>query len=129
MLCPDLGPLGKGEVGEAYVLYKLLRWGEEVLQVSQNNPYDLLVLRDKPIKIQVKASTKDRYCSVLFNVRRGLNDKRYEKHDYDILALMALEYEKVVFMPLTKLRQVSVNKDDFNSANEYSSWIAALSNI
>ena len=129
MKLPKLDSLAKGEVGEAYVLYKLLRWDEQALIVTQNNPYDIVVLKDKPIKIQVKASSKTKGRSTLFNVRRGGKHDRYKKGEYDVLALFQLDKERVFFKPFVKLRQVSVNTDLFKRKNEYASWLDTLDKL
>ena len=127
MTLSGLSNLQLGSCSELLVWYKLKRFGENVIRVGQTYPYDLLVMRDNPIKIQVKSTHKPDGYSYRFTLSHKLANDKYEKTAYDVLALVALDLEKVVFSP--HIDQYSFRMKERDFTDELSSWNAALDNL
>jgi len=126
MLNSHLNASQVGTVGEQLVRYKLMRWGYEAIMVEQGNDYDIVVLGEMPIRIQVK-STKEpdpgRAQSYKFSTCKGSTcTSKYTKEMVDCFAFVALDIEKILFTPpvLTKSKRIYIDK--FIVGDDYTSW-------
>jgi len=129
VICPSLSYVRTGLVSETLVHYKLLRWGHDAVSMSQDFAYDLLVLDDAPIRIQVKSTAKKPPAgSHQFRLCRGA-DKKYSPGDYDILALVALDLERVHFTLYLDQLTVRVPFSKLGTEDEHHSWLAALDSL
>lgn len=129
MISDDLDNCQIGEVGERFVAYKLRKWGEEVVDVGQSNPYDLVVLRDNPIRLQVKTTLKLNGQSYQFNIGTGSKKKKYKEGAYDALCLVALDIERVYFDLFSDQKMKRVHPNKYTKENQYLSWKAVLDNL
>lgn len=126
MLNPDLNATQIGTVGEQLTRYKLLRWGYEAVTVEQGNDYDMIVLSDQPIRLQVKATAAPdlrRPASYRFSTRKSSrNAKRYSASQIDGFAFVALDRERVLFYDpfISTCKRISVS--DFTRENELATW-------
>lgn len=79
-----------GDIGENAVIGKLARLGIGVaIPLSDNYPFDLIILLDKPHRVQVKTSSQGSEGSVVFvfksnNFYTGVT-KKYSKDEVDLL--------------------------------------------
>lgn len=137
MISEGLSVAKIGSVGEVYVRYKLLRWGHQAYIVDQDNKYDILVVGgDRPIKVQVKSTlsparpgSSKRKASYKFSVRHSGKFKSYEEGDCDIIACVALDLERVFFMPRidTTCKRISARK--FTRENEHDTWLSSVAKL
>lgn len=133
MICPSLNATQIGTVGEQLVRYKLLRWGYQAIAVEQGNDYDLLILADKPIRLQVK-STKAPEPSkpniYRFSTRKGsYNTDTYCKSMIDGFAFVSLDNEKVIFNEVLTTKTKRFHKCKFLEVDEHQSWLSLLDKL
>ncbi len=130
MINPDLTACSIGTVGELLVQYRLMGWGEEVCLMTQDHQYDLVVLHPIPIRVQVKASLAMNGHSYRFNTGKGRSSKDiYKKNDYDILCCVALDLERIHFLPFIDQKSKRLKSSVFTEENEYNSWSALVDSI
>lgn len=131
MLAPDLNNVQLGSIAETLVQYKLLRWGYDAIQVSQDYAYDLLIVQDRPIRVQVKSTLKIYgSSSYQFKTTRGSGaTKAYKASHYDILACVALDIERVLFMCHTPQKTIRVRPNKFTASTEMESWQRSLDSL
>lgn len=126
MLLPGLTHIELGNIAETFVKYKLERWGESVVRATTGDTFDLVVLRDKPIKIQVKSSREVNDYSYKFRTGHTGIKKSYVEGDYDILAFVALDLEQILFQPFSKNLTISVHPEEFEPGEDLRSWYQML---
>ena len=126
---PKLSNLAKGEVGEAYVLFRLAQFGVDAVAGTQNNPYDLVTLGAAPYKVQVKTSSFIMHKCTIFNTQKGRAKNQYEEGDFDILALYQYDLERVVFAAFDGKHRKSINNQLFTAENEYITWLDTLDKL
>lgn len=129
-----------GAAAEAYVYFRLRSWGLDVhFANGLGSPFDLFVfVNGEPIRVQVKGTASvegnriDYSGSQLygFSTGRGSNRKRaYDKNDYDILALVAMPFERSVFLTekVGKRKRVSAKK--FSGGFEQRTWERSVERV
>lgn len=119
--------ISSGYTAELYTQYRISSFGFEVLQVSQDNKYDLVVMASKPLKVQVKSNSQAKESSgsnsYKFQLSCGSGTKRmYREGDYDIMALFCFEKEAVLFQPHISQLTKRIQGDNFSRENELASW-------
>lgn len=129
MLLPCLSNGEAGAVAEAYVMYKLQRWGEIVVRPDANLPYDLVVLRDRPVKIQVKSRRSQEDYVYKFQTTHGTTTRPYKEEDFDFMAVVALDIERTIFVPHTTKRTLTIHEEEFRDGQELRTWYQMLDKI
>lgn len=114
-----------GEAGEHLVCADLILNGCPAFQSAQGLPYDLCVnFKNRIYRVQVKTTRSPRPVpqrvnhteAYLFHTRRcGKGGRRsYDKGDFDILALVALDIKKVAYLFLHDTKQtIHLSRDKF----------------
>ena len=137
----SLSALELGQSGEMFVTYKLSRVGEVVVQMPQNSRYDLIVMRDEPVRIQVKAArqpSNGRGSYQFQTARGGIYQKHtktrvkklYTEGDYDLLAVVALDIERVLFLPPEWEKETRrIKRAAFEEQSAELSWLEALDTL
>lgn len=122
-----------GTVGEQLVRYKLMRWGYQAIMLEQGSDFDILVLDDQPIRVQVKSTkTKDpsRTNSYKFNCRKGsYATKPYGPNQIDCFAFVALDIEKIIFQPYLNQMAKRINTYHFKENCDFDTWSALLDKL
>jgi hypothetical protein len=113
----DPTDLAVGTAAEHLVCFDLLMSGYRAFLADQNCPYDVAVeLHGRLVRIQVKATRRQRPIpqrvttqipAYLWHVRRaGKGGARvYADGSFDALALVALDIQRIAYMPPEMLRQ------------------------
>lgn len=107
-----------GEAAEHFVLYKLLSWGIPAVSAPESIGFDIVAFHEnRPIRIQVKSSCKLRNeTSPLyrFTAKKGArkNSRPYDDGEYDILACVSTDIDKVAFLPFVTQQSIYIHKDD-----------------
>ena len=131
MICGDLRATQLGTVAEQLVRYKLLRFGEEVVAVEHDNPYDLYCI-SRHLKIQVKATecpSPSRPNTYRFNCKKGsYASKYYEPGEVDVFAFVALDVEQVLFTPFITTQSKRFKVEDFYVGSGYQTWSDIVDN-
>lgn len=133
MICPSLNATQIGTVGEQLVRYKLLRWGYQAIAVEQGNDYDLLVLEDRPIRLQVK-STKgpdnSKPNTYRFSTHKGnCHTITYSENIIDGFAFVSLDKEKVIFNEVMPIKCKRMAIDKFLKIDEHQSWLSLVDKL
>lgn len=133
MIDSDLSDLRIGTVGEQLVRYKLMKWGYEAHMVEQDNHYDIIVLHERPIRVQVKSSRSpdiSRTNSYRFNCGRAYNKrKRYSSDIIDVMAFVALDIERIKFtLPHSGLVK-RINTARFYDEEPHDNWLDIISQL
>lgn len=96
-----------GQVGEAYVLFRLRSFGYKVYSVSEGLPYDLIAdVNNVLIRVQVK-TTQQANCGRLKFIgwrgryaktgSHGASKEKYKDNECDVFAYFAMSLEKAFF--------------------------------
>jgi len=113
-----------GDAGEHLVCADLILKGYDTFQSAQGLPFDVVVMvNNKPIRVQVKTTRKERLVpqrskrtpAYLFHTRRcGKGGRRaYNETDFDVLALVALDIQKVGYLLLEDTKQtIHLNREN-----------------
>lgn len=120
-----------GQMGELYTQFRLATFGHNSIKDSSAEGYDLLVnVAGEILKVQVKArktkNADNRWGTPNydFNLR---NSSQPSKHMmYDILALVALDVEKVIFMQPISSKLKLVQTKEFTAEREKETWETCL---
>lgn len=128
-----------GEIGELLVEFRLAQMGISVTRCSQSFPYDLFAdVNGHPIKIQVKTSSEPRlhdkrHVTKKYNYRilKGASNKiKYSKEEFDVLALVALDKERVLFKVWDGERYCfGFHPEDFTKEDEEHTWTTCLKKL
>lgn len=122
--------LQAGECAEAYVYYRLLSWGYNVHFASGiNSPFDLWVhYHGRIIRIQVKGTTYvDNRNNFTFSTNKGSKSKyAYDRSDFDILALVALPFERAFFTDDLPGLKKTITAAKFDDEHERRTWERSL---
>lgn len=108
--------LAAGAAGEHLVCADLLLQGYRAFLADQNCPYDVAVdAGGRLIRIQVKSTRKARsipqrvghFPAYMWHIRRaGKGGARvYAKGEFDLLALVALDVQKIAYLPPSMMVQ------------------------
>lgn len=112
----NISDLAAGTAGEHLVCADLLMLGYTAFLANQNCPYDVaLDVGGRLVRLQVKSTRKERAIpqrvthtdAYLFHIRRcGKGGMRtYDKSDFDIMALVALDIRKIAYIPLSEAKR------------------------
>jgi hypothetical protein len=121
-----------GEAAERLVLAKLLRWGYDAHDAGRYFPYDIVVDTGNGLcRVQVKARTRSKGGHWDFRVTRGnwrsaTGTYDYAVSDYDVSAFVALDIEKVLFVPGVMTRFRAKTQAFMHQGAEQMSWNQAL---
>lgn len=115
VISDQLDDLIVGTAAEHLVCYHLLMRGYRTFLADQNCPYDVAVDCGRLIRIQVKATRQQRSIpqrathipAYMWHVRRaGKGGARvYGDNEFDVLALVALDIEKIAFLAPSQSKQ------------------------
>lgn len=125
MVSPDVSAKRLGYAGELLVQSRLLTWNYDAVLVSEDNPYDILVMTgDKLLKVQVKTTAKECGVSYRFTTSQGAGNSKsvYKASDYDIIALVAMDVGRVLFQPISQSFSLRKRQQEFTLENELASW-------
>ena len=126
-----------GLIGEHIAAAAILSLNWRVA-MAQQTAIDLVAFQDETIlRIQVKASnpclpTRRRSPSCHFQLGHGCKAKHLPtKDDYDVLCLVSPNARRVLFMPVTSVRQYSMRlpASRFTEDAENDSWDKAVDHV
>lgn len=115
--------LKQGTAAELFVQYKMARWGFDSMKAPAHCQYDLVVIyEDAPLKVQVKSTqgvytlqnnkgTGYRFLNLSITAKEETSG--YKDGAYDILCLVAMDVERVIFLERPSWRTKIVSKDLF----------------
>jgi len=122
-----------GNAGENLTVFKLSMLGYAASTVKQDGVdiavvggVDLKVAQRVEVKTVLQSDDVGRYS---FTVSKGKDKKCYTRKDCDIIALAALDIEKVLFFPVesfTNVRSLSLNMNDFKNPSDKNEWASVL---
>ena len=122
-----------GNAGENLTVFKLSMLGYAASTVKQDGVdiavvggVDLQVAQRVEVKTVLQSDDIGRYS---FTVSKGKDKKCYTRKDCDIIALAALDIEKVLFFPVesfTNVRSLSLNMNDFKNPSDKNEWASVL---
>ena len=122
-----------GNAGENLTAFKLSMLGYAASTVKQDGVdiavvggVDLKVAQRVEVKTVLQSDDVGRYS---FTVSKGKDKKCYTRKDCDIIALAALDIEKVLFFPVesfTNVRSLSLNMNDFKNPSDKNEWASVL---
>ena len=122
-----------GNAGENLTVFKLSMLGYAASTVKQDGidiavvgGVDLKVAQRVEVKTVLQSDDVGRYS---FTVSKGKDKKCYTRKDCDIIALAALDIEKVLFFPVesfTNVRSLSLNMNDFKNPSDKNEWASVL---
>ena len=103
-----------GKIGEALTLFKLRCIGVKCQQAQGFGPFDIMAINphnSKPIRVQVKTTTcldtkntlRFRTCRGRFS-NKGKNQKVYTNSQADVIALVSLVHNQVVFKHTSQIK-------------------------
>lgn len=96
-------PQMNGKASEFYVAYDLSQLGYEVVMVTGNPRYDLILESDKGrLFVQVK-STYKKEKEIKVNLRGNSNTRRYNSKEVDIKAIHERSENKVIYIPINEV--------------------------
>ena len=122
-----------GNAGENLTVFELSMLGYAASTVKQDGVdiavvggVDLKVAQRVEVKTVLQSDDVGRYS---FTVSKGKDKKCYTRKDCDIIALAALDIEKVLFFPVesfTNVRSLSLNMNDFKNPSDKNEWASVL---
>lgn len=121
----------RGRVAEQLVKYRLMSMEVDVLEAPEGVKYDLVAIyKDVIVRIQVKSSTtirtrKDGSEVVVFAIKNKTTGV-YSEHMYDVLALVDLDKERVLFKEHIPQHTSTLPRSVFNPDDEENSWVSVL---
>lgn len=124
----------RGKLAEQFVKYRLMVMGIEVLEAPPGLKYDLVaVYGNHIVRVQVKSSTskrvrKDGSEVIVFSTRNRTTGP-YEDDMYDILALVALDEERIVFKTGVSTSTYTAPLTDFTQTCEENTWLSCLDSL
>ena len=130
--------LHTGKVGEHICALRMLKAGIPVSIVNLETADVIAWYKDRVWRIQVKSSNlrieEDRQAGYQFNVAVGGKKKRPLTHlDCDIVALVAIEHEQVLFCTIDDLQGQKTKRLPSKTFEDSdlckATWQAALSNL
>jgi len=136
---PKRNDVRKGDAAEAYVIAKLLNWGFDAHDSRRDLPYDVVVdlgpdFPGRILRIQVKGCSRDKRGTWQFHIGRGnwrsaTGTYEHVATDYDVLGLVALSLEKVLFVHGVRKRFRAKTGDFISEGAELDSWKATLAAV
>ena len=127
-----------GDIAEIFTAYRLMQKGCIVHMSSPRSPHDLIVEYEGVVfKVQVKGAAKlekkgGKETKLFpFCLARGKNSARlYSSNDYDILACVALPYERIIYYPRFKEKaRHRISIDELSEEAEHNSWIETIKKV
>ena len=122
-----------GNAGENLTVFKLSMLGYAASTVKQDGVdiavaggEGLIVAQRVEVKTVLQSDDVGRYS---FTISKGKDKKCYTRKDCDIIALAALDIEKVLFFPVesfTNVRSLSLNMNDFKNPSDKNEWASVL---
>ena len=129
-----------GRIGEVVCLLRLAKMGIQSEIVNLGTSDIISFAYDYTWRIQVKGSqfkgnkgTKDRHSpGYQFCVSKGLSPKKpLTQEDCDIVALVAVPQERVLFVPVSSFKEVKTKRlkplDFLEKELEWNSWVECMS--
>ncbi len=98
-----------GKASEYFVAYYLTNLGYDVVMVTGNPRYDMIIESDKGrLFVQVKSGKKSE-DELKINLRGNNDTKRYSSKEIDLIAIHERTENKVLFVPIREIEgQVSI---------------------
>ena len=131
-----------GRIGEVICLLRLAKMGIQSEIVNLGTSDIISFAYDYTWRIQVKGSqlkgnkgTKDRHSpGYQFCVSKGLSPKKpLTQEDCDIVALVAVPQERVLFVPVSSFKEVKTKRlkpiDFLEKELEWNSWVECMSHF
>lgn len=129
-LMDKINDLDVGTAGEYLVCADLILSGFRAFMTTQSCPYDVAVEIDgRIVRVQVKTTRTVRAIpqrkiytpAYLFHIKRcgkGGN-KQYEKNDFDIMALVALDIKQIAYIKNNEAKKtMHLNKEKFANLSD-----------
>ena len=125
-----------GDVGEALCIYKLLSIGVKAAKVNMEVCDVVAIPGNRSLRVQVKTSnvryrvrndrpSDQKYYSFSL-AKGGGNKKAITSEDCDVIALVALDIEKVLFMGINEFnpgsKKINLHPRYFYTGCELDSW-------
>ena len=130
-----------GRIGEVICLLRLAKMGIQSEIVNLGTSDIISFAYDYTWRIQVKASnikgnksvSDTRHRGYQFCVAKGVNPKKsLTQEDCDIIALVAIPQERVLFVPVSHFKEVKTKRlkplDFMEKDLEWNSWVECMSN-
>jgi Holliday junction resolvase-like predicted endonuclease len=93
-----------GKASEYFVAYHLTNLGYDVVMVTGNPRYDMIIESDYGrLFVQVKSGIKNNNDELKVNLRGNDNTKRYTSREIDLIAIHERNENKVYFVPIGEI--------------------------
>ncbi len=122
-----------GNAGESLTVFKLSMLGYAASLVKQDG-VDIAVVGGSGLKVAQRVEVKtvlqrDDLARYSFTISKGSDKRCYTRSDCDIIALVALDIEQVLFFPVESfmnVRSLSLNMNDFKNPSDKNEWASVL---
>ena len=122
-----------GNAGESLTVFKLSMLGYAASLVKQDG-VDIAVVGGSGLKVAQRVEVKtvlqrDNLARYSFTISKGSDKRCYTRNDCDIIALVALDIEQVLFFPVESfmnVRSLALTMNDFKNPSDKNEWASAL---
>ena len=122
-----------GNAGESLTVFKLSMMGYAASLVKQDG-VDVAVVGGSGLKVAQRVEVKtvlqrDDLARYSFTISKGSDKRCYTRNDCDIIALVALDIEQVLFFPVESfmnVRSLSLTMNDFKNPSDKNEWASVL---
>jgi len=122
-----------GNAGESLTVFKLSMLGYAASLVKQDG-VDIAVVGGSGLKVAQRVEVKtvlqrDDLARYSFTISKGSDKRCYTRNDCDIIALVALDIEQVLFFPVESfmnVRSLSLTMNDFKNPSDKNEWASVL---
>jgi len=122
-----------GNAGESLTVFKLSMLGYAASLVKQDG-VDVAVVGGSGLKVAQRVEVKtvlqrDDLARYSFTISKGSDKRCYTRNDCDIIALVALDIEQVLFFPVESfmnVRSLSLTMNDFKNPSDKNEWASVL---
>ena len=122
-----------GNAGESLTVFKLSMMGYAASLVKQDG-VDIAVVGGEGLKVAQRVEVKavlqrDNLARYSFTISKGSDKRCYTRNDCDIIALVALDIEQVLFFPVESfmnVRSLSLTMNDFKNPSDKNEWASVL---
>jgi len=122
-----------GNAGESLTVFKLSMLGYAASLVKQDG-VDVAVVGGSGLKVAQRVEVKtvlqrDNLARYSFTISKGSDKRCYTRNDCDIIALVALDIEQVLFFPVESfmnVRSLSLTMNDFKNPSDKNEWASVL---
>tara|TARA_R100000654_G_C2658497_1_gene124307 strand:+ start:313 stop:789 length:477 start_codon:yes stop_codon:yes gene_type:complete len=122
-----------GNAGESLTVFKLSMMGYAASLVKQDG-VDIAVVGGSELKVAQRVEVKtvlqrDDLARYSFTISKGKDKRCYTRSDCDIIALVALDIEQVLFFPVESfmnVRSLGLTMNDFKNPSDKNEWASVL---